>query len=202
MSDPVTETMQSTTEGAGGQGTESSRLPAPGRLSVVQELVNTLDIEADEDELTTPGAATSWLHERGLLQADERVDDDGLRALVEVREALRDLASVNGGAPLPASTLATLQRHSQASPVRIRIDGDSSDLVPAATGVQGAIARLLGLVHDAQHDGSWSRLKVCRDDSCRWAFYDSSRNRSSTWCSMAVCGNRAKARAFRRRRHT
>lgn len=200
MSDPVTET-KSTTEGAGGEGTDAARPPAPGGLSLVQELVNTLDIEAGEDELATPGAATRWLHEHGLLPRVEPVDDDGLRALVEVREALRDLASVNGGAPLPASTLATLQRHSEASPVRIRIDGDSSDLVPARTGVQGAIARLLGLVHDAQHDGSWSRLKVCRDDACRWAFYDASRNRSGTWCSMAVCGNRAKARAFRRR-HT
>ncbi len=202
MSDPVTETTQSTTEGAVGPATDSSRLPAPGRLGVVQELINTLDIEAGEDELATPDAATSWLRERRLLQPGERVGDDGLRALVEVREALRELASVNGGAPLPAATVATLRRHSEASPVQIRIDGDSSALVPARRGIRGAIARLLGLVHDAQHDGSWSRLKVCRDDSCRWAFYDSSRNRSSTWCSMAVCGNRAKARAFRRRRNT
>ena len=46
-------------------------------------------------------------------------------------------------------------------------------------------------------DGTWRRLKACREDTCQWAFYDRSKNRSGTWCSMAVCGNRAKARAYR-----
>jgi len=49
-------------------------------------------------------------------------------------------------------------------------------------------------------DGSWARLKVCRSDSCRWAFYDASKNRSGAWCTMAVCGNRNKVRAYQRRR--
>jgi predicted RNA-binding Zn ribbon-like protein len=49
-------------------------------------------------------------------------------------------------------------------------------------------------------DGSWSRLKACRQ--CGWAFYDYSRNRSGSWCSMQLCGNRTKTRAYRRRQHT
>ena len=40
----------------------------------------------------------------------------------------------------------------------------------------------------------WTRLKVCARDSCRWAFYDTSRNRSGRWCSMAGCGNIVKMR--------
>jgi predicted RNA-binding Zn ribbon-like protein len=43
-------------------------------------------------------------------------------------------------------------------------------------------------------------MKACADDECEWAFYDSSKNRSRTWCSMEVCGNRAKTRAYRARR--
>ncbi|MBW3563024.1 MAG: CGNR zinc finger domain-containing protein, partial [Actinobacteria bacterium] len=43
------------------------------------------------------------------------------------------------------------------------------------------------------------RLKVCRSDTCRWAFYDSSRNRSGKWCDMAVCGNRTKVANYRER---
>lgn len=36
------------------------------------------------------------------------------------------------------------------------------------------------------------RLKIC--PNCEWLFVDKSRNRSRTWCDMAVCGNRTKAR--------
>jgi predicted RNA-binding Zn ribbon-like protein len=67
-------------------------------------------------------------------------------------------------------------------------------------GLQAALGRLLAIVYESELDGTWQRLKVCRSDTCRWAFYDSSRNRSGAWCSMAICGNRMKGRAFRRRR--
>jgi len=50
----------------------------------------------------------------------------------------------------------------------------------------------------AMLDGSWPPLKAC--PNCWWAFYDYSRNRSASWCSMQLCGNRLKTRAYRRRR--
>ena len=40
------------------------------------------------------------------------------------------------------------------------------------------------------------RVKQCEGDLCGWLFYDTSRNRSRRWCSMADCGNRAKVRRF------
>ncbi|MGE6755477.1 CGNR zinc finger domain-containing protein [Rossellomorea sp. NPDC071047] len=40
------------------------------------------------------------------------------------------------------------------------------------------------------------RVKQCEGDPCGWLFFDSSRNRSRRWCSMADCGNRAKVRRF------
>ncbi|WP_330256699.1 CGNR zinc finger domain-containing protein [Nocardia sp. NBC_00565] len=49
---------------------------------------------------------------------------------------------------------------------------------------------------------SWPRLKTCREPSCRWAFFDHSRNHGRTWCSMDVCGNRVKVRASHRRNAT
>ena len=51
----------------------------------------------------------------------------------------------------------------------------------------------------AMADGTWPRLKACAAHNCEWAFYDTSKNRSRTWCNMAVCGNREKARAYRQR---
>jgi predicted RNA-binding Zn ribbon-like protein len=58
----------------------------------------------------------------------------------------------------------------------------------------------LAVVAEAMADGTWSRLKACPGPHCGWTFYDSSRNRSSQWCSMAICGNRVKGHAFRERR--
>jgi len=59
----------------------------------------------------------------------------------------------------------------------------------------GPIERALAILAGSD----WARLKVCRAEDCRWAFYDASRNHSRTWCSMSDCGNRAKARAYRAR---
>ena len=72
-------------------------------------------------------------------------------------------------------------------------------LEPLGAGIAAPLGQLLAIVVAAQADGSWSRMKACQADDCRSAFYDGSRNRSRTWCSMRVCGNRAKARAYRAR---
>jgi predicted RNA-binding Zn ribbon-like protein len=66
------------------------------------------------------------------------------------------------------------------------------------TGVDGAFGRIVAIVFKAMLDGSWARLKACRQ--CGWAFYDTSKNRSGSWCSMQICGNRTKTRAYRRRK--
>jgi predicted RNA-binding Zn ribbon-like protein len=71
-------------------------------------------------------------------------------------------------------------------------------LVPSKAGVTGAGARARRRRGD-DGDGTWPKLKACRSDTCRWAFVDHARNRSRQWCSMSLCGNRAKARAFRAR---
>jgi predicted RNA-binding Zn ribbon-like protein len=62
-----------------------------------------------------------------------------------------------------------------------------------------AMASIATIVAVAQIDGSWHRLKACPGVHCGWAFYDHSRNQSGSWCSMSVCGSRAKAREYRRR---
>jgi predicted RNA-binding Zn ribbon-like protein len=75
----------------------------------------------------------------------------------------------------------------------------SAELAPAAAGFPAALAAILVPVAEGDRDGTWQRVKACRADDCQWAFYDRSRNRSGVWCNMAVCGNREKVRAYRRR---
>ena len=141
--------------------------------------LNTLDEETGEDELADDAAARAWfrahdLPARGLVAAE-------LRA---VRDALR--AAADGRTP-PQAALAL-------PPLRAAYAGGELTLTsdhPAGAFVAAAV-RL-------SFEGRWDRLKLCDMESCRYAFYDASRNRSGRWCSMAVCGNRAKTRAFRER---
>lgn len=188
-----------TGEAASDGGADAARGHAPGRLRVVEDFIDTVELDTGADELGTVASARAWLRDRGLFDAGERLDQAGRDALVEVREALRDLTAGNSGDAVSPDVLATLERHAAGGLLAVRVDDHGTELVAAAPGARGAIGALLGIVHDAMVEGTWSRLKTCRDETCRWAYYDQSRNRSATWCSMASCGNRAKARAFRRR---
>ena len=85
-------------------------------------------------------------------------------------------------------------------PLRLSLDGVTPALEPLVTGGRGGLARIAAAVVEAHAAGSWPRLKVCVEAGCQWAFIDSSKNRSRSWCSMRVCGNRTKTRAYRARR--
>ena len=84
-------------------------------------------------------------------------------------------------------------------PVLVGIDPTDWRLRPAEAGVDGFLGGILATLARGMADGSWSRVKSCRNDTCRWLFYDHSRNRSGTWCTMAICGSRMKSRAYRSR---
>jgi predicted RNA-binding Zn ribbon-like protein len=45
----------------------------------------------------------------------------------------------------------------------------------------------------------YSAIRKCEDPQCILFFYDTSKNHSRRWCSMNLCGNRAKVAAFRER---
>ncbi|MGH9917216.1 MAG: CGNR zinc finger domain-containing protein [Pyrinomonadaceae bacterium] len=47
--------------------------------------------------------------------------------------------------------------------------------------------------------GNPAYLKKCESPACVLYFYDTTKNHSRRWCSMAGCGNRAKAAAFHQR---
>jgi predicted RNA-binding Zn ribbon-like protein len=174
--------------------------PAPGDLRLVQGFVNTIDFESDTDLIGDPDLLATWLVELGLMPSGDDAGPADVTRAHDVREALRALLHANHGNELPTAALATLNAAAQRGHVMVRFGDEESVLTAAAPGVDGALGRLLGIVHTAMADGSWERLKACRQDTCQWAFYDRSKNRSGSWCSMDSCGNRAKARAYRQRR--
>ena len=181
--------------------TGDSRKPAPDDLVLVQGFVNTRDLEDDEEDVPDPAALGRWLAHYGLMPERAEVSEADYRQAIRVREALRSvLIAKNGGEGDPGA-VDTLNAAAKSAELLVRFDaGGSAGLEPVRGGVDGALGRLLAIVERAQADGTWARLKGCPDTECGWAFYDWSKNRSATWCSMEVCGNRAKARTYRERR--
>ena len=159
---------------------------APEPLRLVQRLVNTVDFERGRD----------WLVDLLAEEGVEATPDDVERAR-EVREAIRELLYANNRQPTEGDPYGVLCR--AADRAGFTLDLEAPALAATATGVDGLLGRVLAVAYGAMVDGSWSRLKACRNHGCRWAFYDYSRNRSASWCSMQLCGNRTKTRSYRRR---
>jgi predicted RNA-binding Zn ribbon-like protein len=151
----------------------SSTTPAPGRLEVVRAFVNTLDVELGTDTLSSPWERT-------------------------IREAIRlALAANHDRRTVPKAALRVLDEAADRVGLSVRFATDSSFALRSTR--RGRVGEVLLAMTAAMSDGTWSRLKVCADDECQWAFYDNSRARTGKWCSMKVCGNRAKQKAWRDR---
>jgi predicted RNA-binding Zn ribbon-like protein len=181
------------------------RDPAPGELRLVQEFLNTNDIEADRERFASPGALRDWLAENGLLDPAAVAASEELGNAIELREALRALAAAHNQLSTDtASALRVLNQVAANAQLLPRLtSAEQVALEPQAPGVAGALGRIVAIVQQAIADGTWRRLKACERDSCRWAFYDHSKNQSGRWCHAAICGNRERSRrAYRRRRST
>jgi predicted RNA-binding Zn ribbon-like protein len=203
--------MDAKPRGRGGPGATAGRFdagpqpagrpPAPGRLGYVQAFLNSFwDLDRHGDEVwSSPGAYGEWLARRGFGDRATRAD---LGRALELREALRAVCLANhegGEAPAAIATLDEIAR-------AVAPDGgltprlEHGAIEATRDGADAACALVLGTVLIARADGTFARLKACPHERCGWAFYDMSRNRSSQWCSMRICGNRTKVETFRRRR--
>jgi len=174
---------------------------APGSLELVRSFVNSIDVERPEtlDALADIAGARVWLADAGVDPAG--LSADALRDLRELREAFRSALLAHTGECDEDSTWRTLAGH--LGPVRLEMtlaQAGHAELGPAnRAGVEGLRGALAAALYDALRDGTWSRLKVCRDHGCLFAFYDRTKNGSGAWCSMETCGNRAKAQRRRAR---
>jgi predicted RNA-binding Zn ribbon-like protein len=166
---------------------------APGRLELIQRFLNTLHVERGTDALDAPATAYLWLAGTALASPPP----PGPLELDRLRILRRELRARCGDGPRDDEALARLAVH---APLHLTPATDGSlHLIPAGDSHSAVLATLLAITYDAQHDGTWTRLKICHHDACRWAFYDESRSRTATWCAMGICGNRTKVAAYRRR---
>ncbi|WP_063804452.1 CGNR zinc finger domain-containing protein [Streptomyces roseifaciens] len=176
-----------------------------GRLSV--DFVNTLRdrFKGGRELLVGPGDLAEWFAEAGVTPQDVAVDDALLREARELREAIDAgyRASV-AGEPFPEAAagtinvwLARLGEHPSRLDVQdgaavFRTDTAPSDARRALCRIAVDAATLLG------SGDTRTRLRICDGHNCSGRFVDKSVGKRRRWCSMAICGNRAKAAQHRR----
>jgi predicted RNA-binding Zn ribbon-like protein len=179
-------------------GTSAPRDPAPGSLALVQKFINSTEMPDGVDELRTPSLAAAWL--RDATGSDLPVSGRDLERLVATREGLRDLLEAHTGENVDPAVTVRLQKLLGRAPLRPILSTRGATLAVDCQGVDSFLGMISTAIVEATLMGTWDRFKVCRSETCRWAYYDHSKNGRSCWCSMRVCGSRDKARTYRARR--
>jgi predicted RNA-binding Zn ribbon-like protein len=168
---------------------------------LVIDFVNTARFDPDREYLETPADLLAWLEERGLDPGGRATKAD-LEEARAVREALRQLMLGNNDCPCDEEkALDVIDTAACRAHLGVRFGGGGSRIEPRNPGVRGALGKILCEVSESMTEGTWDRMKVCRADDCKYAFYDTAKNKSRAWCSMQSCGNRAKVHAYRERQH-
>ena len=163
----------------------SERAAPPGKLALVQALVNTLDIESGADALdTADGRAPFGLTETTAASARE------------LRESLRATLLAHAGHP-PHRAVTPLGELLARAPLVVTVDPTDGSAALAPVDDGPLLSRTAAAVAEAVTAGTWSRLKACEAADCHWAYYDRSPAGRGRWCSMQVCGARAKMRRYR-----
>jgi predicted RNA-binding Zn ribbon-like protein len=179
---------------------EIERISVEPEAELLVAFLNTRDLEEETDSIGEAAGLRFWI----AATTGKRVpvvDGEDHGRLLTLRESLRALLRANNGGKASRQELAPLREAAERCRYRPEISpAGRLALAPDASGVAGFEARLLLAVERIQSHGAWPRLKTCTDEGCQWAFYDSTRNRSRTWCSMEECGNRQKTRRYRERR--
>lgn len=170
-------------------------------VDLALEFTNTVIWRGREDRTDFwkgPQDLADWLIRLKLLPEEATLDDLQLDRAVTFREALFGvlLAVCKSGSPPPADVAKVqeevvralgrvqLEQHEAAFKLQLPQDGSFETAVNT---IAVSAAELLTSVEQG-------RLRVCANDECGWVFVDSSKNRSRRWCSMAYCGNTAKAK--------
>lgn len=173
------------------------------------DFINTVGNRLTEkrDYFRTPADVERWARLGGLLHEEAGPSAFGSRQLDRIRAAREQLYGVFHLLVIGTPPTAEL------------IEPVNALLAEVADGRQllcvgGKIAwewqatrrdplRILGPVllsaSELLASNTLDRLRQCADQACGWLFLDRSQAFKRRWCSMADCGNRAKARRHYRR---
>jgi predicted RNA-binding Zn ribbon-like protein len=172
----------------------------PESLRIVRSFANSVDVETAQDDLDAPARFGRWLVAHGF-DHPQPTEEERVLAL-GIRDALRAELVAHHGDGDGRTARAQLDAYARMVPLRAAFGDGPATLVPAGSGVTVMLGTVLAAIVIAEREGTWDRVKICREETCQVAFYDRSKNHSKTWCSMGVCGNRNKTRSYRDRQRT
>ena len=177
-----------------------------GRLAI--DLLNTVSVRdsAVVDLLESPEDLPEWAEVVGVPYADEIGQRSGtaLADLREFREVLREGLQRWREGEVPRHPLIARLNHELARDPRhvsLRLQDDSlvTEMVSTGDPLDRLYADLAASLAMMLGRDDRSRYRACANETCRFTFYDDSKPGTRRWCSMELCGGRAKARAFRLR---
>jgi predicted RNA-binding Zn ribbon-like protein len=171
----------------------SSQPATPAHVQLVLAAANTVDVENHTDTWATRDGLANWLREHTGAAPSAKVSAPEHAAAVAMRDGLRRT--------IAEQAAPDFGRYAATFPLRLAVENGAPVLAPTVDGPTGGVAQILAAMARSSFDGTWQRIKICPADDCQWAFFDQSRNRSRSWCSMQVCGNRTKTRTYRARHH-
>ncbi|MFC8919851.1 CGNR zinc finger domain-containing protein [Streptomyces sp. NPDC057116] len=157
---------------------------------VCLDLLNTRWVEdgAPRDLLTGGAGLAVWLTSTGL-DARFRADAPALEHTLAARDALAALVDAPGDKGATARLNAVLDHGRIRATLTSEGPGEEPEFADPSWGPAWTAARdYLDLLRRAP-----DRIRACAHEACVLHFFDTSRNGTRRWCSMAVCGNRAKA---------
>jgi predicted RNA-binding Zn ribbon-like protein len=158
-----------------------------------------------DEHLAQPVDAAIWFLEHGLVhpEAGVRIGDAELGRIKRVRTALREVvdAVVEGRRPDPDAVHLVNATLEARRPTHLELDGSALRIGHrhAEAPVDDALAVIAEAIIEELAAGRPERLRICANDRCRWAFFDSSPTGRRRWCDMRSCGNQAKAARYRAR---
>ena len=170
----------------------SAQTPDPRPLAgepLALDLLNTqwLASGTPVDLLETQDGTQAWLQAAGIAAAPA---PETRQALIAARQAIRDVLTQQDNTEA-LGRINTVLGHGR---LRLSIDPPRSPAKtleadgPAWEPAVRAAVNLLDLLEQAPE-----RIRQCQHPVCVLWFYDTTRNATRRWCSMATCGNRAKA---------
>lgn len=171
----------------------------PGDLGLLLDFLNTGSPQSETETFSSPEALGAWLREHGLLPESTEPDPSDVDRVVAARSAL--LSLLNGADADPTAGFL-LDLIATSAPCRVRFAADGSTRFDVGEDtVSGALGRLFSIFAVARVEKTWPRLKVCANEQCRRAFYDTSNNGSDKWCSLRRCGDKSNSLKYRRRKY-
>ena len=155
------------------------------------------------DHLNSPAWASYFLRQWHFAKPASKTAP--LAKLQTLRSALRKSSqAIFRGKRIPPAELRVLNQTLNLrgkQQIFQRQNGLQLQFVPAAAGWKWILAEIARSFVETIAGGESARIKICRNDDCRWVFYDQTKAKTRLWCSSKSCGNRERVRRARARTH-